>query len=489
MGRIVLPIDDIAEIVKGGLESAGLRKGDPPNPNTGEWVVKQSNGDGKPADPTAEKASQIFSRVADLAPMISAAGQEIGESWRRSNYNERDFPELAESILLGSGLGDAVSIESLANYLIEKRLQHRPGPNVGTSFGQPAVTLYSDPDAGSTGFVIEALIWLDSTTSIHDHGFSGAFMVAQGSSLHSTFTFTAIDHVRADLLLGDLKWKFSEILLPGDARQIKPGAGFIHSLFHMDHPSVTLVARTYSDRWVAQHSYHPPGVAFNDFHDPEPLATQLKMLSALGRTGSSHFESVAFSLIDDADLWTTRRVLNLLYRQRDKFPFWTKLVAAATERHGRQRIDALLSAAAATVRSLDIVKLRMSIHQPEHRFLLALLLNVPDRSSIRSMIIDRNPGSDPDQKILDWLTEMGGSGYLGFTPTPISMLLLKMMLKDATLADACLMLSQVLATAELSDYEDELYALWHELHSTPLLQSIVSDVTCHRCEGVLPLGR
>jgi hypothetical protein len=40
------------------------------------------------------------------------------------------------------------------------------------------------------GTRIEALFWVDGTTSIHQHSFSGAFQVLAGKSIHSRYRST-----------------------------------------------------------------------------------------------------------------------------------------------------------------------------------------------------------------------------------------------------------------------------------------------------------
>ncbi|MGI8469286.1 MAG: hypothetical protein ACR2N3_12620 [Pyrinomonadaceae bacterium] len=51
-------------------------------------------------------------------------------------------------------------------------------------FDDPPITLYNSPR-----FHIDIYFWLDGTTSIHQHGFCGAFQVLLGSSLHSSYDF------------------------------------------------------------------------------------------------------------------------------------------------------------------------------------------------------------------------------------------------------------------------------------------------------------
>ena len=92
---------------------------------------------------------------------------------------------------------------------------------------------------------------MDATASIHQHAFSGAFRVVTGSSLHSEYEFVEQARVSQLLLLGEVRTQRLEALTRGDVRRITSGrAGLVHSLFHLDQPSVTLVIRTYGEPWA-----------------------------------------------------------------------------------------------------------------------------------------------------------------------------------------------------------------------------------------------
>ena len=65
--------------------------------------------------------------------------------------------------------------------------QQRPLPkqvNFNSGFGQPPLVVFEAP-----GFYIEVLSWFPSRTSIHGHGFTGAFRVLDGYSLQVGYRF------------------------------------------------------------------------------------------------------------------------------------------------------------------------------------------------------------------------------------------------------------------------------------------------------------
>ena len=62
---------------------------------------------------------------------------------------------------------------------------------------------------------------------------------------------------------------------------------------------------------------------------------------------------------------------------------------------------------------MNIIGRRNTITGEEHRFFLALLLNVPSREKILELVKQRFPETDPVEKILDWVEELGNTRVLG----------------------------------------------------------------------------
>jgi hypothetical protein len=61
----------------------------------------------------------------------------------------------------------------------------------------------------------------------------------------------------------------------------------------------------------------------------------------------------------------------------------------------------------------DIVKRRGYVTDAEHRFFMALLLNVDGRERILSLIEHRFPDFDPIEKILDWTFDLSQTRIYG----------------------------------------------------------------------------
>lgn len=166
-------------------------------------------------------------------------GRRVRERWQAADFSLAAFPDIAQAALEENPPAKRVGLTALTRAFL--RDDEQPF-QTASGFGQPELVVFDDPR-----FYIQLLFWLDGTTQIHQHEFSGAFHVLQGSSLHAEFAFANVRPVTAHFRLGDLQLTGTELLETGRTVPITSGAGSIHSLFHLDTPSVTVVVRTHSE--------------------------------------------------------------------------------------------------------------------------------------------------------------------------------------------------------------------------------------------------
>jgi hypothetical protein len=126
------------------------------------------------------------------------------------------------------------------------------------------------------------------------------------------------------------------MLRKGDIRPIKSGGRFLHALFHLDVPSVSLLIRTPPNlEMIPAFSYFPPRIAINYAPYGEPkLARQLRMLKVIARTAPSTIVHRVKLFLGSADLYGTVRLLGELGAQIVKAGALDVVLAVATERHG-----------------------------------------------------------------------------------------------------------------------------------------------------------
>src|SRR5690349_464094 len=118
-----------------------------------------------------------------MIPYFQHLGQSIERAWLTRSYDEEVFPSLVLDALEEHPPVEHVGVEDIVDWMFSP-LQEFRQPSQQKLFGEPPVMLFQGPR-----FYIEALFWLSGTTDIHEHGFSGAFTVLEGSSVHSHWRF------------------------------------------------------------------------------------------------------------------------------------------------------------------------------------------------------------------------------------------------------------------------------------------------------------
>jgi hypothetical protein len=318
-------------------------------------------------------------------------GRRVRERWQAADFSLAAFPDLAQAALEENPPAKRVDLTALTRAFL--RDDEQPF-QTASGFGQPELVVFDDPR-----FYIQLLFWLDGTTQIHQHEFSGAFHVLQGSSLHAEFAFANVRPVTAHFRLGDLQLTGTELLETGRTVPITSGAGSIHSLFHLETPSVTVVVRTHSD----------PGTGPQFTY---ALTTRrLQLLDVLDRTGAEDYGEIVRGMVASLDyergFFTLQNCLGAL-RERGE---WEETWKVFAEKHG-----ALAAYAAPTLEEIvwrdRLVHLRSSIEDAAHRFFLALLLNVSQASDLLRLVAGRFPG-DPVTTVLGWAEELSESSDAG----------------------------------------------------------------------------
>jgi hypothetical protein len=332
---------------------------------------------------------------------ILRLGPLVDARWKRLNYDDDAFPDLAFEALDESGGWSRAEIGEIVDWFTAS--DALPAQFLD-GFGQPNLRVFMNHK-----FRIELLFWFEGTTSIHEHGFSGAFGVVNGSSVHSAFAFEPAHRVCRELHVGRLVFRGSQLLERGAHYRIRPGSGYIHSLYHLDYPSVSLVIRTHEDlRHQPQLRYARPGLAEAAQYDPYPHKSVLALLDSVARAGSRFVEPFAVRVVGEYDILTAFRAARAILQRQDADEQLKSAVRAALGARDAQLLDMLLRTVESDRRERAFLEKRRRITDPDHRFMLALLLNVPDRNTILSLVAQRYPGIPPAQKAFSLLVEMAG---------------------------------------------------------------------------------
>lgn len=343
-----------------------------------------------------------------MIPYIQSLGERIQRAWIKHNYNEEIFPQLALDVLGNEPPGGRLAAKDVIDWTFGPVQPFRQ-PRDQNLFGEPPVMLFQAPR-----FYIEALFWLSDTTAVHEHAFSGVFAVLAGSSVHSHWHFTPERTINSRMLCGRLERVSTEILRPGGVRPIYSGDRLIHQLFHLEVPSVTIVVRTYEERHqLPQYKYLPPGLAV-DPEDRDGLRTRrLIFLDGMARGQIEGLAENACRLIENGDLETLYYAFSVLTRRKVDGGLLADLYGAARQRHG-DIMDLIQRVCEEERRTRIVTALRSKISDPERRFLLALLMLMPDRDAIFETIRLQYPETEPLTVIETWLQGMSGKETIGF---------------------------------------------------------------------------
>ncbi len=346
-------------------------------------------------------------------------GDEIESRWLAVNYNESELPVISADALRRFNLPTKLTAWDVVGWALGQK-ELPPQRDLHGNFADPPITIYSGPR-----FHIDVYFWFEGTTAIHQHGFCGAFQVLLGSSIHSWYEFEPCKVINAFAEIGDMYLKVCELLEVGAVQEILAGRQYIHSLFHLEMPSATIVVRTdRSPLHLPQFSYEKPNLAIDPFFDQPTTTKKLQILAAAFRAKHADADRLAIEMLESSDLQTTFAILSRLrhlvganqleqlFKLEGSTSRFQRFLTAAAERHGEngrifgpifERLDAVD----------EIVRRRSFVTDPELRFFLALLMNVENRQSIFSLIHQRFPAADPIEKILDWVFDLAETRVIG----------------------------------------------------------------------------
>ncbi len=344
-------------------------------------------------------------------------GNRIEDQWSACYYDEERFPDLVSEQLRQEPPVEHVALTDIYDWLFESHhgIQQPVQPRL---FGEPPILLYE-----SSRFYIEALFWRTGTTHIHDHGFSGAFYVFGGSSVHSLWSFETERRFSSSFRTGRLTLDSTELLGVGDLKPIRSGDRLIHQLFHLDAPSVTLVVRTYqdSDR-LPQLRYLYPGLGIGSTVADPLRQRRLLLLDGMIKGEIEGLETYLPGLLSRGDLESVYFALDMLNLSRGKVKedFFNHCFQLARRRHD-EVVELLWSACVEQMRVRRIGLTRRRVRQADARFLLALLMLMPDRDSLFRAMRLREPEGDVLEHVEHSLATVADSGGVEFNITGVQL--------------------------------------------------------------------
>ena len=394
-------------------------------------------------------------------------GRRIEREWERFDLDERAFPRIAADLLGAAELHAHVGAMDVARWLVSTT--ELPVQIGEESFGQPPVSVFT-----TSRFNIQVLFWMDGTTAIHQHSFSGAFGVLAGSSIESAYDFRLRRRINSRMLVGDLTLTGVERLREGDVRPIEPGEAGAHALFHLDRPSVSVVVRTLHDADVGpQYTYFYPHVVYDSFSHDSALDRRVRGLGVLLATGQPDYDAIAGDVVSGRSFELAYRVLQQAFDQFGVDERYQRLLDRARARHG-ELVELVTPVFADLRRKRYLQSLRTRIHGAEHRIFLALLLNVPARAQILELVQQFFPGADPLALVARWIGEIARVEPIGLGTDPLAASLLRHVLAGLPLPDILDRLNDEAARDGLPLSLGALVEQYSRLAGSPLVGPLVA---------------
>lgn len=340
-------------------------------------------------------------------------GHTVKQAWSVGGQKEDDFPGVAAKALEALDVPEGLDGPMLLRHLGQTETLPDQMDRAAT-FGEPPITLFRSQD-----FFIQAIVWLDGTTTIHEHGFSGAYRVIEGGSIHSRYHFSCDDMVTRRLRFGELVMEEAEVLRVGDVREIAAGPDGAHALFHLERPSVTIVVRTYSDPWAQpQLNYWRPGMALDPSYTPPELDRRLQGLVALHRIDPDAAASMGMDLVGRSGPLEGVLVLDT-WRGVEAGERFDDVVDHFARCHPTlaQRVRSVFDE---RERQKNLALRRRMLPQQRHRLFLGVLLNLPDRASQASILSRLFPGEPPGEILASLVGELAAPEVRGASGVVLS---------------------------------------------------------------------
>ena len=399
---------------------------------------------------------------------FESLGLTLASELGSRNFDNEVFPDLAIRALERSRLCESVTVEEISEWAAAADwLPYQP--TLESNFGEWPVTLFWHPH-----FYIEALHWTFETTAIHQHGFSGAFAILEGSSVQSRYTFEREKRVNPRMSLGKLQLQDVKLLDKGSLEPIRSGADLIHSVCHLDVPSVTIVIRTHSDiENQPQYSYRRPCLAIDPFYSDPTVTRRVQMLSFLGRVKSPRLADHAEQALASSDLYGAYRILEHLRLSLAGANVFDRLARVARDRHGAD-VDRLLVVLDELDREAVISSRRASTGVPAHQLLLGLLMSLPSRDAILDIVGRKFAGRDAREMVAQWAFDLSGLDSCGVEFDDLNRSLFRFLLDGRPVSEVVSRVMEQDESLKAEAGEDQLAEHCRQLQQSifrPLLQA------------------
>ncbi len=412
-----------------------------------------------------------------MIEFIEHLGEKIDASWGKKGYALEAFSQIAFQTLQQAGLHRVFTVEKLLDSLWTKKDLPKQ-LSLFNGFGQPPITLYRNQQHN---FLIDLYFWIQPEISIHSHGFRGAFTVLEGRSFQCRYDFSIRDNLENTILFGDLTLRDTTLLHPGDVQEILAGPSYIHQVWHLSFPTLSLAVRTLEPQQT-QYVYLRPHMAF--------LARSNAM--SLTEENTAYFPLPSKKIDTLVCLNATR------YPLEGRSPrAWLKALIAETPPHEGflhlikyydltrdiEAIQDVLNSAPslgkwapeflATLSRMHGVQIKWTqIREEGERFLLALLFSLEEQSDIMRLVRAYNPAEAPEALIVKWLAGLMHRRDVNIQMNHTALTVLERFLYGDSEEEVCRHLSRIYKGTDPQILKEDVRQIRDRLRSDGLLKAL-----------------
>ena len=394
---------------------------------------------------------------------IEQLGKEVETAWKKEGYAKEVFPRIAFELLQKHRFHEQFSMETFLKSFC--KLKTLPSQlTITNTFGEPPITLYRND---ALNFLIDIYFWVTPEISIHAHGFQGAFTNLQGKSLHCTYHFRA-ENSDSDVFTGEISLKEATLLLEGAVEEITRGLGFIHEVWHVSFPTVTLVIRTIMADGP-QYNFLKPHFAFR-YEPYTPLESkQMDTLEMLYRVKSPQKECFLEEL--------TRT-----YKPYQAFVHLRKYLAATGDlksiKSALERIPNFqkwLPYFLESVRtSYETGATWNRLQDERERLLIALLSSLEKRDEILSFMEAHYPGKPVLTTLIGWIRKLVKERKLAFELNETALDVLELLLHGYGEKALCQKLSRSYQVKNSPSFQRDIGVFCNQLRAHELFKVLLS---------------
>ncbi len=340
-------------------------------------------------------------------------GADVEKSWEKTGNDAEVFPEIAGTAIERHALHERFDQLEFATWFGRSVGLHSH-LDTGSASRSPSLTLWRNDR-----FVVDLQFWSAPDTTFRDHGYSGAFAILTGETIHCIYRLEFIAHPEPGIMLAKLDLETVDQLREGMVQSVYQERPFIHRPRHIDRPTVTLSVRSIPTPLpVGHYEYYRPGFAIEITHtrfNHDPFKTEMAFMHYLADTDPHQLEWYIEQVTDHSQdrRLTFRLVLSLFDRVPvdvlEHLALINRLLDRLQDRYGAW-VDAFGVALEHRLREKQVEWSVM--HDVDHRLLAVLLQTYGERSAIDDAVRRFRGVDRTDIWIAERLKEMIAQGAI-----------------------------------------------------------------------------